>query len=87
MFDDPKNYGLYYEDVTLKAGDGIALFGCLIKGHANKVMIQSHFGVQFCRSGHTPKGKGGAVPNRFAAYDWLGTNAEPVLSWLNRYMA
>ncbi|MEM8736037.1 MAG: alpha/beta hydrolase, partial [Planctomycetota bacterium] len=34
-----------------------------------------------------PKKKGGAFPNRAAAYDWLGENPEPILGWFNKYMA
>lgn len=58
VFDDPKNYGLDFEDVTFKATDGVELSGWLIKGDSDKVIIQSHFGVQCSRSGYTPKGKG-----------------------------
>ena len=36
----------------------ITLRGWLIKGRADRVVIQSHFGVQCSRSGYTPKGKG-----------------------------
>ena len=58
VFDNPKDYGLGYEDVEFKAGDGVTLRGWLIKGGTDKVVIQSHFGVQCSRSGYTPKGKG-----------------------------
>lgn len=58
VFDDPKNYDLNYEDVTFKSSDGIELSGWLIKGTNDKVVIQSHFGVQCSRSGYTRKGKG-----------------------------
>ena len=58
VFDDPENYGLEYEDVTFKAEDGVTLSGWLIKGSKDRVIIQSHFGVQCCRSGYTLKGKG-----------------------------
>lgn len=58
VFDDPADYGLDYENVTFTAQDGIELSGWLIKGNRDKVVIQSHFGVQCCRSGYTPKGKG-----------------------------
>lgn len=57
LFDDPKNYGLDYEDVTFKASDGVSLSGWLIKGSQDKVIIQSHFGVQCCRAGYTLEGK------------------------------
>ena len=58
VFDDPKNYGLDYEDVTFTADDGVPLAGWLIKGGRDKVIIQSHYGVQSSRSGYTPVGKG-----------------------------
>jgi dienelactone hydrolase len=58
VFGNPAGYNLLYEDVEFKASDGVALRGWLIKGKADKVIIQSHFGVQCCRSGYTPKGKG-----------------------------
>lgn len=34
-----------------------------------------------------PKKKGGAFPNRAAAYDWLGENPEPILGWFNKHLA
>ena len=58
VFDNPKNYGLDYEDVTFKTSDDVKLSGWLIKGNTGKVIIQSHFGVQCCRSGYTLEGKG-----------------------------
>ena len=63
VFGNPSSYGLDYEDVTFVAEDGVKLSGWLIKGAQNndkkeKVIIQSHFGVQCCRSGYTPEGKG-----------------------------
>ena len=58
LFDDPKDYGLDYEAVTFEAADGVRLSGWLIKGSKDKVIIQSHFGVQCCRSGYTLEGKG-----------------------------
>ena len=54
----PKDFGLDYEDVTFKASDGVTLSGWLVKGGSDKVIIQSHFGIQASRSGYTPKGKG-----------------------------
>ncbi len=57
VFDDPNNYDLEYEDVTFRARDGVELSGWLIKGSNDRVIIQSHFGVQCCRSGYTPEGK------------------------------
>ncbi|MEO0626561.1 MAG: alpha/beta fold hydrolase [Bacteroidota bacterium] len=58
VFDDPSNYGLEYEDVTFQAADGVHLKGWLVKGGSDKIIVQSHFGVQSSRSGYTPKGKG-----------------------------
>lgn len=58
VFDSPKNYGLEYKNVEFKASDGVTLRGWLIKGGSDKVIIQSHFGVQCSRSGYTPKDKG-----------------------------
>ena len=62
LFDDPKNYGLDYENVTFQASDGVNLSGWLIKGDKDKVVIQSHFGVMCCRSGYTPAGRGFMKP-------------------------
>ncbi|GLS26826.1 alpha/beta hydrolase [Marinibactrum halimedae] len=58
VFDDPKDYGLDYEDVTFKTKDGVTLSGWLVKGGTEKIIVQTHFGVQCSRSGYTPKGKG-----------------------------
>lgn len=58
VFGDPKDFGLDYEDVKFKASDGVTLSGWLIKGETDKVIIQTHFGIQSSRSGYTPKGKG-----------------------------
>lgn len=58
VFDTPNDFGLKYEDVTFKASDGVTLSGWLIKGGKDKVIVQSHFGIQCSRSGYTPKGKG-----------------------------
>lgn len=58
VYDTPKDYGLVYEDVTFKASDGVTLSGWLIKGGTDKIIVQSHFGVQSSRSGYTPDGKG-----------------------------
>lgn len=33
-----------------------------------------------------PKKKGGAFPNRAAAYDWLGENPDPIIGWFQKYM-
>ena len=58
VFETPDQYGLDYEDVTFKTDDGVTLSGWLVKGNTNKVIIQSHFGVQCSRSGFTVEGKG-----------------------------
>ena len=58
LFDDPKNYGLDHEDVAFKASDGVTLRGWLIKGGTDRVIVQSHFGVQCNRAGYCPDGKG-----------------------------
>jgi dipeptidyl aminopeptidase/acylaminoacyl peptidase len=58
VFGNPKDYGLEYEDVTFNAEDGVALSGWLVKGGTDKIIIQSHYGVQSSRSGYTPEGKG-----------------------------
>ena len=58
VFESPKDYGLDYEDVQFQAKDGVKLRGWLIKGGADKIIVQSHFGVQSSRSGYTPRGKG-----------------------------
>lgn len=61
VFDDPKNYGLDYEDVSYQTKDGVTISAWLIKpksGKMDKVIIQSHFGVQCSRSGFTQAGKG-----------------------------
>jgi len=58
LFDNPKNYGLDYEDVTFKATDGTQISAWLVKGGTDKIIVQSHFGVQACRAGFTPEGKG-----------------------------
>ena len=58
VFDDPKDFGLEYEDVTFQAADGVKLSGWLIKGSTDKVIVQSHFGVMCCRCGFTTEGKG-----------------------------
>ena len=58
LFDNPREYGLEYEDITFKTADGLTLSGWLVKGGTDKIIIQSHFGVQSCRAGFTPEGKG-----------------------------
>jgi hypothetical protein len=58
VFDNPKDFGLDYEDVTFQASDGVTLSGWLVKGNTDKVVIQTHFGIQCSRSGYTPRDKG-----------------------------
>lgn len=58
VFETPEKYGLEYEDVTYKTSDGVTLSGWLINGGNEKVIIQSHFGVQCSRCGFTQEGKG-----------------------------
>lgn len=58
VFETPEQYGLKYQDVTFQAEDGVTLSGWLIEGSSDKVIIQSHFGVQCSRAGFTPEGKG-----------------------------
>ncbi|MEM1299749.1 MAG: alpha/beta fold hydrolase [Pseudomonadota bacterium] len=62
VFDSPSAYGLDWEDVEFKARDGVTLRGWLIKGGNDKVIIQSHFGVQCSRSGWQREGKGFMAP-------------------------
>ncbi|MEM9216409.1 MAG: alpha/beta fold hydrolase [Cyanobacteria bacterium P01_F01_bin.150] len=62
LFDSPKDYGLDYEDVEFKARDGVTLRGWLIKGGTDRVIVQSHFGVQCNRGGWSPKGRGPIAP-------------------------
>ncbi len=58
VFETPDSFGLEYEDVTFSTSDGVVLSGWLIKGGTDKVIIQSHFGVQCSRCGYTQEGKG-----------------------------
>ncbi len=59
VFDNPKeDFNLDYEDVTFEAADGVKLSGWLVNPGKDKVIIQSHFGIQGSRSGYTPEGKG-----------------------------
>ncbi|MEM7369151.1 MAG: alpha/beta hydrolase [Bacteroidota bacterium] len=58
VFDNPGKHGLTYEEVSFKASDGVNLSGWLINGGTEKIIIQSHYGVQSSRSGYTPEGKG-----------------------------
>ena len=62
LFDEPANHGLEYEDVTFETRDGVTLRGWLIQGGTEKVIVESHFGVQCNRGGWSPKGKGLITP-------------------------
>ena len=44
--------------MTFDTKDGVTLSGWIVKGGTDKVIIQSHFGVQCSRSGFTIEGKG-----------------------------
>ena len=58
VFETPKDFNLSYEDVTFKTKDGVTISAWLIHGGTDKVIIQSHFGVQCSRCGFTQEGKG-----------------------------
>ncbi len=58
VFDHPNNHDLDYEDVSFKNANETTLRGWLIKGGTDKLVIQTHFGVQCSRAGYTPTGKG-----------------------------
>lgn len=62
LFDSPANYGLDYENVEFQARDGVTLRGWLIGGGMDRVIVQSHFGVQCNRGGWSPQGKGPIKP-------------------------
>lgn len=57
VFGSPEDFGMNYEDVEFKASDGVKISGWFTKGSKDKVIIQTHFGIQSCRSGWTPEGK------------------------------
>lgn len=57
VFDLPSDYGLDYEEVSFAAEDGVTLKGWLVKGGTDKIIVQSHFGIQSSRSGYSPEGK------------------------------
>lgn len=57
VFDSPSDYGLEYENVSFTAKDGVKLKGWLVKGGTDKIIVQSHFGIQSSRSGYSPDGK------------------------------
>lgn len=58
VFETPERYNLEYEEVTFETSDSVTLSGWLIKGGSERVIIQSHFGVQCSRCGYTQEGKG-----------------------------
>ena len=58
VFGTPGDFGLECENVTFQASDGVNLSGWLIKGATERIIVQSHYGVQASRSGYTPVGKG-----------------------------
>ena len=62
LFDHPQSFDLPFEDVEFPTEDGVTLRGWLIRGGADKVIVQSHFGVQCNRGGWTPKGHGPMPP-------------------------
>ena len=62
LFDNPKSYGLDYEDIEFTTVDDVTLRGWLIRGGTEKVIVQSHFGVQCNRAGYSPEGKGFIKP-------------------------
>ena len=62
VFDDPTDYQLSYEDVSFEASDGVTIRGWLIDGGSDRIIIQSHFGVQCSRAGYCLEGKGFMKP-------------------------
>jgi pimeloyl-ACP methyl ester carboxylesterase len=58
VFNNPKDFGLDYENVEFHASDGVRLRGWLVKGGKDKIVVQSHFGVQCSRAGYTPEVQG-----------------------------
>ena len=62
LFDSPEAHGLAYEDVEFQTEDGVTLRGWLINGGSDRLIVQSHFGVQCNRGGWSPKGKGPIKP-------------------------
>ncbi|MEM8638783.1 MAG: alpha/beta hydrolase [Cyanobacteria bacterium P01_G01_bin.54] len=58
VFNNPIDFDLDYTDVEFTTQDGVTLRGWLINSSLDKIIIQTHFGVQCSRSGYTPKGKG-----------------------------
>ena len=62
VFDDPTDYQLSYVDVSFEASDGVTIRGWLIDGGSDRIIIQSHFGVQCSRAGYCLEGKGFMKP-------------------------
>ena len=62
VFDDPTDYQLSYEDVSFEASDGVTIRGWLIDGGSDRIIIQSHFGVQCSRAGYCLERKGFMKP-------------------------
>ena len=58
VFETPAAYGLPFEDVTFSASDGVELSGWIVGEATDRVIVQSHFGVQCSRCGYTQEGKG-----------------------------
>ncbi|MEM7310864.1 MAG: alpha/beta fold hydrolase [Planctomycetota bacterium] len=58
VFGSPTDFGLEFEAVEFPTEDGVTLRGWLIDGGSDKVVVQTHFGVQCSRSGYSPRGKG-----------------------------
>lgn len=86
VFGTPADAGLAYEDVEFSASDGVTLRGWLIDGGTDKVIVQSHFGVQCSRSGYTPEGKSRPLmwkePIRFLDHiTWLVESGYSVLAY------
>lgn len=64
VFGKPSDYDLKYEAVEFVNSDGVTLRGWLVEPETptDKILIQSHYGVQCSRSGYTPEGKGFMAP-------------------------
>lgn len=58
VFETPDKYGLDFEEVSFNTKDDVTLSGWIVKGGTDKIIIQSHFGVQCSRCGYTQEGKG-----------------------------
>ena len=54
----PAAYGLPFEEVTFATSDGVELSGWIVGEATDRVIVQSHFGVQCSRCGYTQEGKG-----------------------------